>query len=87
MRASRHKGVSYFKGDDVIMNDQIKISDYQKIMEAIETILWYQCNKEQITNNVPYEYIPWYYLLIIMMNYDVDINTLLSEYQYYNPLC
>jgi hypothetical protein len=79
--------VSYFKGDDVIMNDQIKISDYQKTMEAIETILWYQCNKEQITNNVPYEYIPWYYLLIIMMNYDVDINTLLSEYQYYNPLC
>lgn len=79
--------MSYFKGDDVIMNDQIKISDYQKTMEVIETILWYQCNKEQITNNVPYEYIPWYYLLIIMMNYDVDINTLLSEYQYYNPLC
>ena len=87
MRVSKHKDVNCFKGDDVIMNDQIKISDYQKIMEAIETILWYQCNKEQITNNVPYEYIPWYYLLIIMMNYDVDINTLLSEYQYYNPLC
>lgn len=69
------------------MNDQIKISDYQKAIETIEAILWYQCNKEQITNNVPYEYIPWYYLLIIMMNYDVDINTLLSEYQYYNPLC
>lgn len=87
MRASRRKDVSYFKGDDIIMNDQIKIGDYQKTMETIETILWYQCNKEQITNNVPYEYIPWYYLLIIMMNYDVDINTLLSEYQYYNPLC
>lgn len=69
------------------MNDQTKISDYQKAIETIETILWYRCNKEQITNNVPYEYIPWYYLLIIIMNYDVDINTLLSEYQYFNPLC
>ena len=87
MRVSKHRDVSYFKGDDVIMNDQIKISDYQKTMDTIETILCYHCNKEQITNNVPYEYIPWYYLLIIMMNYDVDINTLLSKSQYYNPLC
>lgn len=54
--------------------------------DLLFSILWFKCHERKMLNSIPYESIPWFYLLIYLMDYNASIDTLLSEYQYCNPL-
>ena len=54
--------------------------------DLLLSILWLKCHEREMLDSVSYKDIPWFYLLIQLMGYNVSTDTLLSEYQYYNPL-
>lgn len=60
--------------------------NFEFALLQITTILWFKCHEKEITQKIPYESLPWWQLLIHLVGYHEEIDVLLSEYQYFNPL-